>query len=835
MINYEGISYNLETIIEFKSLKLLLEALAKKQIEHNILFCGKNNININKNDSEVKIGNDDKSNTEENFEKIWIEKINNSGLVKEFIESQKKLLEQNKLINELKERIELLERNKGKTREERLTKKITNREKDKEKENFDNNNTQDNINKEQQKEKEKEVNNEEIVKKLEKEKEKNEKINKEKDSKSNEKENIIINQIINQPPIKEKKILNEPINSENKTINIYETKTKTELSQINNNENYNKLEKKLSDLDEKLNLLTEKIEEIEQIADNNINDIDSNKNGISQLNEKIKNLEKITQTPNPEKNKIIIPQEEIKREGERKNNNFDEKKLENELNIFEDKMIKIIDQKLKEMKRTKSDSNLVKEINTEKEKLKEITDKINNEINKLKIKEEEIEDKLKSLTSFSEIKSINEKIKMLEQDMEEFATKNDIRHIIGELDKYEKELIKQKSFIVNQKELNNKNRDDINKLKTALNNLKQNFSSLSTLFENNSLTKLIENINNISDTCVEKSDYEKNIKAINKKMNDLQMDVNEHNRNLGEIMPKIRNIIDIEEINKLNRKIDELMLKNNNEAANKSLDKEEIIKNIKSIESQVKIFMKKLENENEKEKLQNENCILASRPVGGFKCASCEAYIGDIKESNIFLPWNKYHGFDRPYRLGSSFSRILQGLNIEQNYNPFLHKKNFLKSENGKRYKSQNESLSVKRVRKIPPLNQITILEENGKKNNIIEINKINNKTVDENLKLSETNALGIISSNKIKNKLNLSLWGIKSLKNFGNEKNILTLNILSKNKKKNNNSFDKDKSNNDIMEENLIKIKRIPKGNKGNKANISSDENENNLVIPSL
>ena len=835
MINYEGISYNLETIIEFKSLKLLLEALAKKQIEHNILFCGKNNININKNDSEVKIGNDDKSNTEENFEKIWIEKINNSGLVKEFIESQKKLLEQNKLINELKERIELLEKNKGKTREERLTKKIINREKDKEKENFDNNNTQDNIIKEQQKEKEKEVNNEEIVKKLEKEKEKNEKINKEKDSKSNEKENIIINQIINQPPIKEKKILNEPINSENKTINIYETKTKTELSQINNNENYNKLEKKLSDLDEKLNLLTEKIEEIEQITDNNINDIDSNKNGISQLNEKIKNLEKITQTPNPEKNKIIIPQEEIKREGERKNNNFDEKKLENELNIFEDKMIKIIEQKLKEMKRTKSDSNLVKEINTEKEKLKEITDKINNEINKLKIKEEEIEDKLKSLTSFSEIKRINEKIKMLEQDMEEFATKNDIRHIIGELDKYEKELIKQKSFIVNQKELNNKNRDDINKLKTALNNLKQNFSSLSTLFENNSLTKLIENINNISDTCVEKSDYEKNIKAINKKMNDLQMDVNEHNRNLGEIMPKIRNIIDIEEINKLNRKIDELMLKNNNEAANKSLDKEEIIKNIKSIESQVKIFMKKLENENEKEKLQNENCILASRPVGGFKCASCEAYIGDIKESNIFLPWNKYHGFDRPYRLGSSFSRILQGLNIEQNYNPFLHKKNFLKSENGKRYKSQNESLSVKRVRKIPPLNQITILEENGKKNNIIEINKINNKTVDENLKLSETNALGIINSNKIKNKLNLSLWGIKSLKNFGNEKNILTLNILSKNKKKNNNSFDKDKSNNDIMEENLIKIKRIPKGNKGNKANISSDENENNLVIPSL
>ena len=47
MINYKGISYNLETIIEFRSLKLLLEALAKKQMEHNILFYGQN-VNINK-------------------------------------------------------------------------------------------------------------------------------------------------------------------------------------------------------------------------------------------------------------------------------------------------------------------------------------------------------------------------------------------------------------------------------------------------------------------------------------------------------------------------------------------------------------------------------------------------------------------------------------------------------------------------------------------------------------------------------------------------------------------------------------------------------------------
>ena len=190
------------------------------------------------------------------------------------------------------------------------------------------------------------------------------------------------------------------------------------------------------------------------------------------------------------------------------------------------------------------------------------------------------------------------------------------------------------------------------------------------------------------------------------------MDVNEHNRNFGEIVPKIQNLVDIYTFNKLQRTIDDLISKGVNEAGNKSLNTDEIIKNIKSMEAQVKIFMKKLETENEKEKIQNENCILASRPIGGFKCASCETYIGDIKENNIYLPWNKYHGDIRPYRLGSSFSRILQGLNIEQNYNPFIHKKNYLKSENDKRYQINKESLSVKKVRKIPPLNQINFTEQ---------------------------------------------------------------------------------------------------------------------------
>ena len=840
MINYEGISYNLETIIEFRSLKLLLEALAKRQIEHNVLFYGQN-ININKinntdelnqenNKDKTEIDNNENTN-ENNLEKIWMEKINNSGLIKLFIDSQKKLEEQNNLINELKNKIDSLEKSRTLLKEKKETKKIINQEKEKEKEN--------DLNKEKKEtETEKERNNKEDKEKTEIiNKPENKDIKKDKDA-NIQNENIIINEEINRPPIKEEVILNEPTNTESKTINIYNTKNETKIRDTYDHE---KLERKISALEEQISSINEKLEEIEDNTENNTSGINTNKNDISRLKEKLKSLEKKinikTQAPTPvpatdEK----IPQEEKKFE---EPNDNDERisNLENDLKDLEDKLISMMDEKFNEIKRRKSenDNNIMKEINLQKDKLRDVTDKINLELKTLKNKDEELENKIQSNISSSEIKKINEKIALLEQELEESATKEEMKHILGEVDKYEKELIKYKSFVVNQKEMNNKARDDMNQLKEDFEELKQNFSSLNDLLEKNSLNKLIENINNITDKFVEKNIYENDIKSINKKISELQMDINEHNRNFDEIMPKLQNIIQIHEFNKLKLIVEELKTKGVGEGGIKSLDTEEIIKNIKSMEAQVKIFMKKLETENEKEKerIQNDNCILASRPVGGFKCASCETYIGDIKDNNIYLPWNKYHGQDRPYRLGSSFSRILQGLNIEQNYNPFLHKKNYLKSENDKRYQIKTEALSVKKIRKIPPLNQLTISEANVSKK--YKGSKSNNKTIDEHSKMNEYNGSGFMTNNKYKKKLNINLWGIKSLKNMGNDKNMMTLNILGKINKKNNisnNSYEKDNNNSrNIMQEKVVKITKKAKGNKIN----NSEDNENNLVVPNI
>ena len=852
MINYEGISYNLETIIEFRSLKLLLEALAKKQMEHNILFYGQNvNINkINNNDNINQENNIDKTETninnennkendiENNFEKIWMEKINNSGLIKVFIESQKKLEEQNNFINELKNKIDSLEKNNETLiKEINETKQIIiqnkekedHKEKEKEKEIIKDSNE---INKEEEKKEIEKVENDkdtkekkEIVKKPE-----NKDIKKEEEKQN---ENININEEIKKPKIKEDIIINEPTNTESKIINIYDTKNKTKIHETYK---YEKLENQLSQLEEKINSINERLEEIEENTDNNTSDININKNDISKLKDKFKNFEKKynskTQLPTPAP-ETTVPQEEKNIE-ELNDNNDRINTLENDLNNLEDKLIKMIDQKLNEFKKRKSNEDLIKDLNSQKEKLKDFTDRINIEIKTLRNKDEELENKIQELMTFPELKKVNDKIKAMEQELEGSATKEDTKHILEQLDKFNQELNKYKSIISNQKEMNIKTREDMLRLKEEFDEIKQDFSSLNNLLENNSLNKLIENINNITDKFVEKSLYENDMKLINKKISKLQMDVNEHNRNFAELMPKLEGILDINEFNKLKKNVEDLMSKSGSlVSSNKSLDTQEIIKNIKSMEAQVKIFMKKLENESEKEKERiNDNCILASRPVGGFKCASCETYIGDIKENNIYLPWNKYHGQDRPYRLGSSFSRILQGLNIEQNYNPFLHKKNYLKSENDKRYQIQNDSLSVKKIRKIPPLNQLTISETNleHKFNNSKSINK----TIDEQ-KSNEYNGSGFVTNNKLKKKLNVNLWGIKSLKNLGNDKNVMTINVPSKSTNKRNfeaNSFDKDNINNkNFLQEKVLKITKKPKGNQIN----NSEDNENNLIVPSL
>ena len=54
----------------------------------------------------------------------------------------------------------------------------------------------------------------------------------------------------------------------------------------------------------------------------------------------------------------------------------------------------------------------------------------------------------------------------------------------------------------------------------------------------------------------------------------------------------------------------------------------------------------------------------SKKPIGGYSCASCEAYIGELKEKADFMAWNKYPNRDKEknYRIGNGFSHIVSNI-----------------------------------------------------------------------------------------------------------------------------------------------------------------------------
>jgi hypothetical protein len=87
----------------------------------------------------------------------------------------------------------------------------------------------------------------------------------------------------------------------------------------------------------------------------------------------------------------------------------------------------------------------------------------------------------------------------------------------------------------------------------------------------------------------------------------------------------------------------------------KFADKNETAKNLRYLDQQLKyiidVYIKKME--------KGDNWLLAKKPIGGFSCASCEAYIGDLHENNEIIPWNNY-----PARDNDKLYRVILSNNI---------------------------------------------------------------------------------------------------------------------------------------------------------------------------
>ena len=370
------------------------------------------------------------------------------------------------------------------------------------------------------------------------------------------------------------------------------------------------------------------------------------------------------------------------------------------------------------------------------------------------------------------------------------------------------------SFKNEQKSTNAKFRQDINTLKLMSENFNHNILRINELLETNTLQNLLNDLNSFSNKVVNLEEYKKTIDLINSHLKTLQSDNNQYRRYFEDILPLIGKITTAEDLKKLEQLLRELLEEQDSNAQKKYADKSEILKNIKNITNQIKLLMSKQDKNRE----PGDNCMLASKPINGYRCASCETYIGDLKNNTQYLPWNKFHMQDmvlKPYRVGNGFSYFLQNINLDNSpkNNNIEEVESIINLKNN--YNTLNNSTSDKsKINKniLPSVSSNIIkTSQNGK--TIIEI-KPNFNTDDNNL--NNTNIYNTFFTkteynNKFlgqKNRSNTHLtkrnkkssnFLAQSSNSYGNTKNL-----NNKNKDK-----DKDKEEDSIK---LLNIKKIEK-----------------------
>ena len=313
------------------------------------------------------------------------------------------------------------------------------------------------------------------------------------------------------------------------------------------------------------------------------------------------------------------------------------------------------------------------------------------------------EENLQFITKMANrINEIESKINTILEESQSFATKHDTIKI-------EKELIKK----VNTKEFFEL-KDKYNLQLAKINNLDDSTQRLQDLNEKNSsdLIFYAKRVESITSNIISlRSQVEDLIKKEKNKVLDLSLflDKTTFNKYLKTLQPeKMKIDNNFEELRKLindisdnlttkcnaddlkifediiKGKIEELKLFNSRKYA----DKIDTNRSMKYLDSQIRhiieIYLKKSD--------KNESWLIAKKPMGGYSCASCESYIGDLKNKESYMPWNKYpqREKDQNYRVGNGFSRMLNMLNIELKNNDISNEKENESDDDVKKYFEEN-------------------------------------------------------------------------------------------------------------------------------------------------
>ena len=374
----------------------------------------------------------------------------------------------------------------------------------------------------------------------------------------------------------------------------------------------------------------------------------------------------------------------------------------------------------------------------------------------------------------NKINVIESKINSILEESRNYSTKDDLIKIEKDLikkvnmkeflelkDKYNLQLAKINNLEDNTErlqDLNEKNGSDIIFQMKRLESLTSNIISLRAQVED-LIKREKEKIVDLS-KYLDKYSFNKYLKSLQPEKIKLEANFEELRNLINNISNSLTNKCTAEDLkifeDIMNSKFEEFKLVN----IRKFADKIDTNRSMKYLDSQIRhiieVYIKRMD--------KNDSWLIAKKPMGGYSCASCESYIGDLKNKESYMPWNKYpqREKDQNYRVGNGFSRMLNMLNIELKNNENLNEKEFDSDEEVKKYFDENKmkiriknSASSKNIKeKMNKNNNSALLKNNG--NNFLanaSTKNINNNSnilpkLNLNLKNEETNMVYPASPN---------------------------------------------------------------------------------------
>ena len=271
------------------------------------------------------------------------------------------------------------------------------------------------------------------------------------------------------------------------------------------------------------------------------------------------------------------------------------------------------------------------------------------------------------------------------------------------------------------------------------------------------------------DNYVEISIFNEFIKEQTKFSEKLKKDFESYKHFYDEIIEALKKAASVQDLKSLEEYFIDLLDEFKDRTNKLYPKKSDMNKNFKSIELQIRQLYEYIL----KKDGHAESWLIAKKPLGGCLCASCENYIGDIKENNEKVFWNQMPDKDinpNSSRIGNGFSRILNMVQINQemrNESPFS-KKDFGENVNNE-LDNRNDNKD-----------DLQLIEKKNMSNTVR--NNISNtkfKETSMNNKRTNTNIQGLRKNSLSQEDLKFGLTSNECLNAFKEMKNKKMNNIL--------------------------------------------------------